>query len=116
MQYGWDVDFVIYLDSDEDILLDRITGRRVCPKCGETYHVNNHKPDEAGICNICQTKLVQRPDDTIEITKRRLVIYHEQTQPIIDFYEARNNFVCVDGDGSIAEVTARVIKRLEGKK
>lgn len=116
MQYGWDVDFVIYLDSDEDVLLDRITGRRVCPKCGETYHVNNHKPDEAGICNICQTKLVQRPDDTIEITKRRLVIYHEQTQPIIDFYEARNNFVCVDGDGSIAEVTARVIKRLEGKK
>lgn len=115
-QYGWKVDYVIYLDSKEDILLDRITGRRVCPKCGTTYHINNQKPQVEGICDHCQTPLVQRPDDNVEITKRRLVIYHEQTQPIIDFYKARRNFICVDGDGTIQAVTDRVIKRLEEKK
>lgn len=116
MQYGWKVDFVIYLDSNENTLLKRITGRRVCKKCGETYHVENHKPQVDGICDKCGSPLVQREDDTVEITKRRLVIYHEQTQPIIDFYKARKNFLCIDGNGTIEEVTERVINKLEGIK
>jgi adenylate kinase len=116
MQYGWTVDYVIYLDSPEEIILDRITGRRVCPTCGRTYHVRNNKPQKEGICDNDQTPLVQRPDDTVAITKERLVIYHDQTQPIIEYYRKKGNLVCIDGKGSIEAVSQRVIEELDGKK
>ena len=116
MQYGWTVDYVIYLDSPEDVILDRITGRRVCPTCGATYHVRNNKPKVEGICDKDQTPLVQRPDDTVAITKERLVIYHDQTQPIIEYYRSKGNIITMDGRGSIEAVTKRVIEELDGKK
>ncbi len=116
MQYGWTVDYVIYLDSPEDVILDRITGRRVCPTCGATYHVRNNKPKVEGICDKDQTPLVQRPDDTVAITKERLVIYHDQTQPIIEYYRSKGNIITIDGRGSIEAVTKRVIEELDGKK
>ncbi|MCU0104251.1 adenylate kinase [Acholeplasma vituli] len=116
MQYGWTVDYVIYLDSPEDVILDRITGRRVCPTCGSTYHVRNNKPKVEGICDKDQTPLVQRPDDTVAITKERLVIYHDQTQPIIEYYRSKGNIITIDGRGSIEEVSRRVIEELDGKK
>lgn len=116
MQYGWTVDYVIYLDSPEEVILDRITGRRVCPTCGRTYHVRNNKPKVDGICDNDQTPLVQRPDDTVAITKERLVIYHDQTQPIIEYYRSKGNILHINGNGSIEEVSNRVIEILDGKK
>lgn len=116
MQYGWTVDYVIYLDSPEEVILDRITGRRVCPTCGATYHVRNNMPKVEGICDHDKTPLVQRPDDTVAITKERLVIYHDQTQPIIEYYRKKGNIITINAKGSIEAVSRRVIEELDGKK
>lgn len=80
---------VILMEVPDSILIDRIAGRRVCPKCGAGYHIVTIPSKVAGICDICGTELVIRKDDNPETVKNRLVVYQSQTMPLITFYESR---------------------------
>ena len=95
---------VVYSNVDSQILIDRITGRRVCPDCGETYHIKNHKPEKEGICDRCGGKLIQRNDDNCETVKNRINIYNEQTSPLIDYYKEAGKLITIDGAKTPEEV------------
>lgn len=98
------LDYVIHVDVPEEKLLERLTGRRVCPTCGTTYHVVNNPPKQEGICDKDGTELIQREDDTIETVQKRLAVNIEQTKPLLDYYEKQNVLVTVDGDQDIDKV------------
>src|SRR5699024_8475232 len=100
------IDFVIHVDVPEEKLLERLTGRRVCPKCGATYHVVNNPPKEEGVCDHDGIELIQRDDDTEETVQKRLTVNIEQTKPLLDFYEDKGVLVTVDGDQDIDKVFA----------
>ena len=95
---------VIYFDVDEEILIDRITGRRVCPDCGATFHIQNHKPEKEGICDRCGAKLIQRNDDNEETVKNRIEVYNSHTKPLMDYYEKAGKLITIDGANSPEEV------------
>jgi adenylate kinase len=84
------VDVVFYLVCSEEIILERITGRRVCLNCGKGYHARNLPPRVSGICDVCGAPLVQRPDDTVEVVKTRLLNYARQTEPLVEYYKKRD--------------------------
>lgn len=86
---GKPVECVIALEVDFEILKERITGRRICPKCGAIYHIKNHPSKVEGICDACGGELQQRRDDTVEQLKVRMDEYEKSTKPVIDFYEPR---------------------------
>ncbi len=109
-----EVDVVINLNCDSSVLIDRISGRRVCKKCGNSYHIINKKPIQDGICDACGTPLIQRPDDTVEALKVRLDAYENQTKPLIEFYENEGLLKSVEGLQAIDEVFKDILKILEG--
>ncbi|MEI3607865.1 adenylate kinase [Pseudogracilibacillus sp. SE30717A] len=98
------LDYVIHVDVPEEKLLERLTGRRVCPTCGATYHVVYNPPKEKGICDKDGTELIQREDDTIETVQKRLAVNIEQTKPLLDFYNKQGILVTIDGDQAIDNV------------
>ena len=101
---GQKIDGVIYFDVDEDILIERVTGRRVCPNCGATYHIKNHPPKVEGVCDKCQTELIQRADDTLETVKNRINVYNDQTSVLIEYYTNKGILKSIDGSKTIDEV------------
>jgi adenylate kinase len=86
---GKPVESVIALEVDFEILKERITGRRICPKCGAIYHIKNHPSKVEGICDDCGAELTQRKDDTVEQLTVRMEEYDKSTKPVIDFYEGK---------------------------
>ncbi|WP_282943393.1 adenylate kinase [Paenibacillus sp. RC67] len=106
------IDYVIYVEVSDELLLDRLTGRRVCSGCGETYHILNHPPIQPGICDTCSNPLVQREDDTEETVKKRLKVNKEQTELLCDFYHAEDKLRIVDGMQPIVNVTSEIKKML----
>lgn len=110
---GHPLDVVINIDVPEDIVLDRIAGRRVCESCGANYHVNL-PPKSDWICDVCGGKVVQREDDTEEAVRRRLDLYEEVTVPIIDFYRKLGKLVVVDGVGEGDDVFDRLVAVVDG--
>lgn len=103
-------DKVINLDVDLGALADRLTGRRVCADCGESYHVSVKKDT---VCDKCGGKLIQRADDTLETVGSRLKVYEQSTAPLIAFYEEKGTLVHIDGMKSIDEVFAQIEKALK---
>lgn len=95
---------VIYFDVDDNILIDRITGRRVCKDCGATFHIHNSKPQKDGICDKCGGELIQRNDDNEETVKNRISVYNDFTSPLIDYYEKAGKLVKIDGAKTPEEV------------
>jgi len=95
---------VVLLEVADEIIVERIAGRRGCPKCGAGYHVKNIPPRAEGVCDICGSGLVVRKDDNIETVKNRLAVYKGQTVPLIDFYGARGLLRRVDGSGRIDDI------------
>jgi adenylate kinase len=93
-----DLDAVVYLDVSEDELVDRLTGRRVCPECGANYHVEFAPPAEEGVCDECGAELIQRDDDTEETVRERLSVYRENTEPVVEHYRDEGVLVEVDGE------------------
>ena len=85
--HGQKLDVVIDIEVEKQELLTRLTGRRVCKKCGASYHIVNIPPKKEGICDICGGELFQRPDDSLETAKSRLEVFYRQTQPLIDYYD-----------------------------
>jgi adenylate kinase len=103
-----DVDMVLNLRVNDNVVLERITGRRSCPKCGAVYHVKNMPPKVENVCDKDGTPLVQRPDDTEEVVRNRLQTYYRQTEPVVEYYRARRTVEDIDADGN-ADVVAGVI-------
>ncbi|MFC7046526.1 adenylate kinase [Halobacteriaceae archaeon GCM10025711] len=95
-----DLDAVLYLDVSESELTRRLTGRRVCSECGATYHLEFSPPEEAGVCDECGAELVQRDDDTEEVVRERIRVYHENTAPVVEFYRDEGDLVEIDGEQS----------------
>jgi len=103
---------VINVDVDDDIIIDRMAGRRVCPNCGETYHIDYHPPKKEGICDVCHHSLIQRPDDLRESVLHRLSIYKNKTQPLLDYYEEQDILMVVNGEKGSDDVFETIIKNL----
>lgn len=104
---------VLVIDTPATMLLERITGRRSCPQCGRVYHVKYLPVPADGLCETCQSKLVQRADDTAEAVSKRLDAYRRQTAPVIVYYtKAGRKVITVDGAASPDQVTARVVEAL----
>ena len=112
-QSGDKVDFAVNVDVPDENIIARMSGRRVCGKCGKPYHIVNMPPKTEGICDACGSELIQRKDDQAETVKNRLSVYHEQTQPLIDYYEKQGCLVTVDGTKDIDVVFADIIAALE---
>lgn len=110
---GVKIDKVVDIEVPDDAIKERMSGRRVCPKCGSTYHLVTKKPQKEGICDRCGAELVQRKDDAPETVADRLSVYHEQTEPLKDFYNKRGTLAVVDGVGSVSEIAERVKTALE---
>lgn len=95
---------VLDIAADNDVLIKRISGRRVCPSCGSSYHIVNEPPKVDNICDKCGTSVIQRPDDNEETIKQRIEIYENQTAPLIEYYENEGKILSLDGNKSIDEV------------
>lgn len=105
VELGRKVDRVVVLEADDEVLVQRIAGRRSCPECGSVYNVYMNPPAQDGICDKCGAKLVHRPDDNPETVKNRLSVYREQTEPLIRFYEERDDVLArIPGEGSVEEI------------
>lgn len=102
------IDFVFLIDVPKEVILDRIAGRRVCPKCGESYHIKYNPPRIAGTCDVCGTALIQRSDDQEDIILDRLAIYNRTTKPILAFYEGQKILHRIQGEGSIEDIYLQI--------
>jgi adenylate kinase len=111
---GRQVDRAILIDAPEELIVERLAGRRVCESCGETYHAQFHPPEQAGKCDKCGGAVVLRADDRPEKQRERLRAYREKTAPLIDFYRSAGNLVVVSGEGTIEEVGAELEKAVSG--
>ncbi|MCK5779939.1 MAG: adenylate kinase [Psychrilyobacter sp.] len=111
-EMGISLDRVISLNVPDELIVGRITGRRVCPKCGASFHMEFNSPKVEGICDYCGDKLVQRKDDTAETVVSRLDAYHTQTAPLFDFYTERNVMSEVDGTKDVSDVKEDIFKIL----
>jgi adenylate kinase len=108
------LDAVLDLEVPEEEVVKRIAGRRICRKdSSHVFHVTYSKPKQEGVCDVCGGELYQRDDDTEETVRKRLEVYHTQTEPIIDYYKAQGLVVTISALGKVDEVTARAMEALQ---
>lgn len=107
---GAPIKSVVLVDVPDTIIQDRIAGRRTCPKCKAGYHVKNLPPKVEGVCDVCGEKLVIRKDDNPDTVKDRLVVYHQQTEPLIAYYKGKGLLKTVDGMTGVDNVAADFLK------
>lgn len=105
-------DYVISLEVDDAVIIDRMGGRRICPACGATYHVSSLPPKAEGVCDKCQAALTIRRDDRPEVVLERLHVFHEETEPLKTYYAERGLLVSVRGAEEVRETTARTLRAL----
>ncbi len=108
------LDKVICYEVADDVIVDRMTGRRSCPECGRMYHIAYNPPKIQNKCDECGAELIQRKDDNEETVLNRLKVYHETTAPVIDYYRNRGILMTVSGVGDIEEIFNKVASALEG--
>lgn len=109
---GDKIDYAVNVDVPDENIINRMGGRRACVACGATYHVVYNAPKTEGICDVCGKELIIRDDDQPETVKNRLNVYHEQTQPLIDFYEEKGVLKTVDGTVDMKDVFAAIVEIL----
>lgn len=112
-EMGIEIDKVIDIEVPDEKIVLRMSGRRVCPACGNSYHLLYKKPEKDGICNACGAELIIRADDHPDTVKERLDVYHSQTEPLKDFYQKKNKLFIVEGQEEVADTSALVLKALE---
>ena len=110
--HGSKIDKVLDIAVEKEELMVRLTGRRVCKACGESYHVVNIPPKKEGICDVCGGPLVQRADDNAETVANRIEVYEAQTMPLIEYYEKAGNIAHIDGATGLESVFADIVKAL----
>ncbi len=111
---GIEIDKVVDIEVPDEKITARLSGRRVCSKCANSYHLLYKKPRVEGVCDACGGELIQRKDDAPETVQARLVEYHEMTEPLKDFYSKLGKLVVVEGQEDVADTTKRVFEALEG--
>lgn len=109
------LDYVVNIIVRKELLVARAVGRRVCKDCGQTYHITFNKPSKEGICDNCGGELLQRQDDAEETVTKRINVYQEQTEPLIDYYTNKGIIINIDGEKSISEVGKDIVAKLRGK-
>ena len=107
------IDFAVNVEVPDENIIRRMSGRRACLSCGRTYHIVYNPPKEEGICDECKKELVLRDDDKPETVEKRLKVYHEQTQPLIDYYRNKGVLAEVDGTRDMQEVFTAITDVLE---
>lgn len=108
------LDAVINIEVEFSILVDRVVGRRICPKCGAGYHIKNLKPKKDGICDVCGSELIQRKDDNEETIKTRLNVYSEQTKPLLAYYDKQGLVKTFNGDDDVNAIFANIKSAVGG--
>lgn len=109
---GQKIDYAIDVEVPDENIINRMSGRRACVKCGATYHLQYAKPKANGVCDVCGEQLILRDDDKPETVQKRLTVYHQQTQPLIDYYENQNALKEVDGTKDMEDVFADIVSIL----
>jgi len=109
------LDVVVDLEVTDDVLIERLSGRLICPACETTYHMTGQSPRQPGVCDKDGKALVRRPDDEPEAVRHRLKLYHEVTEPLQSYYERRALLVRVDAQGKPQVVTARILSALSDR-
>lgn len=104
------IDIAILMDAKDEDIVNRLSGRRVCESCGTPYHIVTLKPKVDGICDKCGGKLIQRKDDTEEVIKDRLKVYHEQTQVLIEYYEKEGILLTMNGFDTVDNILSALEK------
>ncbi|MBE6808723.1 MAG: adenylate kinase [Ruminococcaceae bacterium] len=112
-ELGFDIDAALSIEVADEEIVKRMSGRRVCEKCGASYHTEYKKPAVEGKCNFCDGALVIRKDDEPETVKNRLNVYHEQTEPLKDYYKSCGKLLCVEGQDEVKDTTRLVLAALE---
>jgi adenylate kinase len=112
-EMGVTLDRIVSIEVADEVIVERMAGRRVCSKCGATYHVL-YNPSKDGVnCDECHEELTQRRDDAPEVVLSRLEVYHSVTEPLKEFYSEKGGLVLVDGVGSVDEISRRTLRALE---
>ena len=114
MAMAKNVDIVLDLQVDDGKLEERVTGRRSCSKCGAAYHIKFNPPQQSEQCDARCGKLTQRPDDTAEVVRNRIKTYHEQTAPLVGYYEEKGNVAHLDGNVDIEDVSKALCDVMDG--
>lgn len=109
---GVQIDAILYINVRDNVIEQRMTGRRVCPACGETYHIISNPSRTEGICDKCGQALTIRSDDAPETVRGRLAVYHRQTEPLLAYYQGKKRIITVNGESSVAEATDEILKAL----
>ena len=109
---GVRIDHVVSIEIDDSVIEGRMTGRRVCSKCGASYHVVANPPKTEGVCDSCGAALIIRKDDAVETVRHRLEVYHEQTEVLKDFYRCRGKLRTVNGNQSIDGANRDILKAI----
>ena len=111
-EMGIKIDAVLSIEVEDDKIVERMSGRRVC-SCGASYHVVYNPPTSEGVCDKCGEALYVRVDDAAETVKNRLATFHKETEPLKEFYSKKGLLVCVEGQEEVADTTALVFRALE---
>ncbi len=106
------LDVVLNIHVEDSVIIKRLSGRRVCPSCGLTYHVTNNPPRDGKTCDNCKTSVIQRDDDKEDTVINRLKTYHEQTEPLIDYYNKKGLLLTVNGANKVEDTSNAVMKAL----
>ncbi|MCR2823219.1 adenylate kinase [Lederbergia panacisoli] len=114
VEIGKKIDYVINIQVDQSILMERLTGRRICKSCGATYHLVFNPPAKQGVCDRCAGELYQRPDDNEDTVQNRLEVNMKQTQPLLDFYEEKGYLKNINGQQHIDQVFSKIDLLLKG--
>ena len=109
---GIRIDKVLELQVEDSVIVERMSGRRVCEKCGASYHIVNIPPKKEGVCDVCGGALKQRKDDDPATVRDRLAVYHKETEPLKDFYEARGILKTVDDQPTVDGTTQAILRAL----
>ena len=105
-----EIDYVVSLDVSDETIVERLSGRRECPKCAATYHVMYNPSKKGDCCDKCGEQLVTRADDNPETILKRLEVYHEQTEPLVDYYKKSGRLVSIQGKEDVSHTTEEVLK------
>jgi len=108
-----ELDYVVFVDISDEESVKRVTGRRICPKCGEYYHLDYNPPKESELCDRCGNKLEIREDSTPEAVETRLKVYHSLTEPLVSYYDEKGLLVKVNGEQYIPEVFNEIMTKIQ---
>ena len=115
-QMGVSMDLVISIEVRDEAIVERMSGRSLCASCGTSYHTKYKPSAKPGVCDRCGGELKVRADDKPEVVQSRLVVYHEQTEPLKDFYEKKGKLFLVNGEGAIEDITAKIVEAIDKVK